>query len=136
MPSQQQPFLPPFIDIEAVGLAHIPFPDLPQHPAAMAGVSERARSAAVVITRRFIFVLLVGSVSVRRSERVGSAYLACFLSQASISEISFSCSSTIFWAIALVSGSLTCFKATLAMAMAPLWCGIMCVRKSTSGSPV
>jgi len=26
--------------------------------------------------------------------------------------------------------------ATLAMATAPLWCGIMCVRKSTSGSPV
>jgi hypothetical protein len=55
---QQQPFVPLFIDIDVIGLAHIPFPDLPQHPAARAGVSERARRAAVVVTRRFMFVLL------------------------------------------------------------------------------
>ncbi len=55
--SQQQPFLPLFMDIDAVGLAQIPFAVLPQHPAAMAGVSERVRRAAVAITRRFIFVL-------------------------------------------------------------------------------
>ena len=66
----------------------------------------------------------------------GGDYRPCRFSHASMSAISVVWSAMIFRAIACVAGSRAYFSATSAMATAPLWCGIMCVRKSTSGSPV
>ena len=115
--------------------AHIPLPPLPQHPAAMAGVSERARRVAAVITRRSCsFSWLVRSRLAAAGS--GSGLLCVLLEPGLHLGDLLSWSSMIFWAISLVTGSLACFRATLAMATAPLWWGIMWVRKSTSGLPV
>ncbi len=63
-------------------------------------------------------------------------FFSCAFSQSCICLISTSCAAMTSSASLRISGSLPCSSTTLAMSMAPSWCGIMPFTKSTSASPV